>query len=873
MTEIKGACPHHGTNTNGSDSYVFNPDKGVGMCHSCGLSTWTDEHGRLWGRPNKQKKAVLIEGDSNVVEEEEYIVEESNSGGTYKPMRNISKDTMEFFGVVTYEPEGGRAYQEYVYPSGGIKVRYLPKDFSAKNGFKGDELFGMNLFSAGCSKVVVVTEGELDALSAWQMLQKGSYVNPVVSFPSASPSSKLWEKCKKYLDSFDKIILSVDNDEPGQKLSEQVSEIFPDKTFIMNHGSLKDANDFLQAGLATEYKQAWWNAKKYKPDSILSDSDDYLKLYDDSPDFEYFQTGIKELDEKMLGICKGYVTLIQAETGLGKSLAPETPVLKYSGEVVRADEVQVGDQLMGPDSKPRNVTNVNLQQGPMYRVTPVKGEPFECNSDHILSLRHTTTKEVKNVKITDYLTWGVTEKRMWKLYRAAVDFPMCGPNRPTFAYAVGAYLGDGRKQGPELCMGKAKQPVIDYLMDSGNLKPSRMKFERGAYYIGFSKDSYLWDYLSNRTGQSEDCLSVRRMPTSMKRGHVETRSAILAGLLDTDGSITPGGGGVEITQKSEALADDICFVSRSLGLAAYKKSKWVNGSEYFRVGISGDMSKIPCKRLKFQPRKQIKDVLHTGFTVEATGEGTYRGIALDGDHLFLLGDFTVTHNTEFTRYLEWQALNSSEYKIAAMHLEETKLRSLLGLVSYKLGENVTIKKFIDEKGLDQEVRESIAELSETERFITFDFDMQGGHDELIKQVRYLVAAMNVDFIFVEPIQDCVTGTASEKESKLSDLITQLSTLASKLNVGIVVVAHQNADGGSMYSSMITKRAAFELLLKRDRDSDNPVEKNRTHVVIGRKNRTGLGQGSAGALDFDLESYTLTPVDPPKEPKVDRKDDF
>jgi hypothetical protein len=77
----------------------------------------------------------------------------------------------------------------------------------------------------------------------------------------------------------------------------------------------------------------------------------------------------------------------------------------------------------------------------------------------------------------------------------------------------------------------------------------------------------------------------------------------------------------------------------------------------------------------------------------------------------------------------------------------------------------------------------------------------------------------------------------------------------------------------MYSSMITKRAAFELLLKRDRDSDDVVEKNRTHVVIGRKNRTGLGQGSAGALDFDLESYTLTPVEPPKEPKTPNRKDF
>lgn len=240
--------------------------------------------------------------------------------------------------------------------------------------------------------------------------------------------------------------------------------------------------------------------------------------------------------------------------------------------------------------------------------------------------------------------------------------------------------------------------------------------------------------------------------------------------------------------------------------------------------------------------------------------------------MFLLGDFTVTHNTEFTRYLEWRCLSTSEYKIAAMHLEETKLRSVLGLVSYHLNDNLTIKKFIDEKGKQEEVKEAISKITESERFILFDYDMQEGHQELVKQVKYLVAALGVDYIVIEPIQDVVTGTASEKESKLSDLITQLSTLAAQMNVGIVVVAHQNNDGGAMYSSMITKRAAFELLLTRDRDSDDPVEKNRTHVVIGRKNRTGLGTGYAGAVDFSLDSYTLKPVEGPKEPKVNH-DDF
>jgi len=849
-----------------SDAYSWNNTKGQGYCHACELKTWLHDD-ELWAKRGSGKGYKLGTNNSAVQVVEDFVPKgiTESKGGAFVGMRGITSTTMEKFNVKT-----GGDKQHYIYPSGGIKTRYISaKDFSASN-LRSDELFGMNLFPINSSKIVTITEGELDTLSAWQMLSQGStYTNPVVSLPSATPSGKLWEKCKGWLDSFEKIILSVDNDDAGRKVAERISLMFPRKVFVMNHGNYKDANDFLQAGDQKAYKSAWWGAKAYRPDDMLVDADDYLKLFEDSPDFEYFTTGIPELDEKILGINKGYFTVIQAPTGVGKSLAPETPVLKVDGTVVRADEVVVGDQLMGPDSKPRNVTNVNLQYGPMFRVTPTKGDSFTCNADHILSLKHTSTDEVKNVVLTEYLTWSKTQKHLWKLWRTEVYFPMVCPNTPSFAYAVGVYLGDGRVQGPELCMGKPKQSVIDYLMDTGWLTPTRMKFVNGAYYIGFSTKSKLWDYVSNHTGQTEDCLTVRKIPDVMKRGYTDTRKAVLAGLLDTDGSVTNGG--AEITQKSEVLANDICFVARSLGLAAYKKSKWVNGAEYFRVHLSGDMTGIPCKRLKFIARKQIKSVLKTGFTVEPIGDGMYRGIALDGDHLFLLGDFTVTHNTEVMRYLEWRCLTTSEFKFAKMHLEESKLRGLLGLVSYDLRDNLTLKKFVDEKGRQEDVKASIERITEGDRMIDFSFNPEDGYEVLLDKIKYMKAAFDVDYVFFEPIQDLVHG--DNKEGQLADLASRLGTMATDLGVGIVTIAHQNKDGDTMYASMIGKKAAFEILLARDQDTVDLTERNRTYIKVGRKNRVGLGNGPAGALDFDLDSYTLKVVEGPQEPKTENKGDF
>lgn len=321
MTELRGACPAHSADTGGSDSYSFNSDKGVGHCLSCGLNTWTTEEGDLWGRYGRHGKPFPIsEGD--VVEEDDWASEpqendcmtEEKNEGAYVPLRGITKDTMEFFGVKT---SGNK--QMYVYPSGGVKTRYLDnKSFSAANGFKGDELFGMNLFPAGCSKKLTVVEGELDALSAYQML-KGSYLNPVVSLPGATPSGKLWEKCKKYLDSFEEIILSVDNDDPGRKVAEVMFDLFPGKVLIMDHGQHKDANDFLQAKEGAAYKSAWWKAKKYSPAGFTASAEDWLKTLEDEDPYEHVSTPFKEFNKVARGLVKGGITVIKAPPGSGKS--------------------------------------------------------------------------------------------------------------------------------------------------------------------------------------------------------------------------------------------------------------------------------------------------------------------------------------------------------------------------------------------------------------------------------------------------------------------------------------------------------------------------------------------------------------------------
>ena len=566
MTELRNQpCPH--LECGSSDAFGFDSDKGYGGCFSCGngypskgmtIHGWAKDKYPL--KPMKPRAAgdsswetkeeqeannywdnyVMdtddIDESADVLEEDAYeavgVVKEAKVSD-----RNILSSTFKHFGVKVFTDDNDVVIKHvYPYPAGGTKTRLClhkkPKKFPCDGDISS--LFGLNLFPPSSSRQVTVTEGECDAMAVWQMIQGGGYTNPVVSVPSATVGAKVWANVKSYLDSFDKIILSVDNDKAGNELAETMAKMFLGKVYRVNHGLHKDANDFLMAGQGDAFKKAWWAAKKVKDESILSNPDDYINLYKESPDFEYFKTGIPELDRKMLGICKGYITLIQSPTGTGKS--------------------------------------------------------------------------------------------------------------------------------------------------------------------------------------------------------------------------------------------------------------------------------------------------------------------------------------EVMRYLEYQLLKNSDYRVASCRKEETKVRSLLGLVSYDLGTNVTLKKFVDEKGLDDEVQESITKLTQDERFVTFSIDETQTNDETMSQLNYLISAMDIDYLFIEPIQDIVSGAnASEKEGKLSDLFTRMGNMCGETGVGIVVIAHENTQGGAMYSSMITKKAGFKIILQGDRESDDPTERNRTYIEIKEKNRVGLGFGPAGAVDFDIETYMLTPV--------------
>jgi len=348
MTELTHLeCPDK-QECGSSDAYTWNDTKEQGYCHSCELKTWTFK-GELWGKRGTAKGKPLESSTDMATQSTATVVEDftpkaiTETKGSFVGMRGITSSTMEKFGTRTYkdvpyelyDPKTFKLLEKGVsdevramYPSGKYKGRRidLPKDhehnghFYTPKGFKGDELFGMNLFPVNSSRIVTIVEGELDAMSSWQMLTQGStYANPVVSLPSATPSGKLWENCNDWLNSFEKIILSVDNDKMGKRVAETMFDLFPGKVYMMDHGNHKDANDFLQAGDQKAYKSAWWGAKKYSPAGFTASVEDWMSAIDGEDPYEYTPTPIAAYNKIGKGLVKGGITVVKAPPGTGKS--------------------------------------------------------------------------------------------------------------------------------------------------------------------------------------------------------------------------------------------------------------------------------------------------------------------------------------------------------------------------------------------------------------------------------------------------------------------------------------------------------------------------------------------------------------------------
>ena len=354
------------------------------------------------------------------------------------------------------------------------------------------------------------------------------------------------------------------------------------------------------------------------------------------------------------------------------------PIMLSDGTIVPVELIRVGDWLMGPDSKPRKVLALCHGQDDLFKVTPVKGEPFIVNGGHVLSLKSTNEGksqfkcyrrgcEIENVTVSSWFTRSKSWKHLRKLYRVPIETPEIAlPVRP---YILGLILGDGCIADGTVGLASMDNEVVETWKNYAAHFGMRVSIHKSGgncptYRIVGTKGAAnpLTTELK-RLGLMGRNSGDKFVPTIYKIASRGQRLEVLAGLMDTDGSRSHG---FDYISKSEKLARDVVFLARSVGLAAYiapsrKCDQHGTCGDYWRVSISGNCEIIPTriKRKQAEPRKQKKNPLVTGFSVEPAGRGDFYGFVLDGDHLYVDGNFVVHHNSGKTPVLAQICLDAT----------------------------------------------------------------------------------------------------------------------------------------------------------------------------------------------------------------------
>ena len=339
----------------------------------------------------------------------------------------------------------------------------------------------------------------------------------------------------------------------------------------------------------------------------------------------------------------------------------DTKVLMYDGEFKKIQDIKTGDIVMGNKSKPMVVGSTTKGIDDLYKIHQRKGDDYIVNSKHRLCLEQKTNIEgyknddgIKYHTVSELEALNKTKRRCtYGVKSRGVEFK----EKPLVIdpYFLGLWLGDGDKN--RLRITTCDKEIEDAVRDFCNLTMSKLRVN---YYknsnnrkLDITSIDERFDYWKALLKQM-NLYCNKHIPKSYLKNSRSNRLKLLAGLIDTDGSLLKSASysfHYEITQKSKLLSDDIIYLCRSLGFRISIKEKIVKGSVYYRMTIYGNIWEIPVRlKRKMVPKdwKPTSDPLNTQISVEHIGKGEYFGFTLiadnDEDRQIIINDFTMSMN-------------------------------------------------------------------------------------------------------------------------------------------------------------------------------------------------------------------------------------
>ncbi len=514
-------------------------------------------------------------------------------------------------------------------------------------------------------------------------------------------------------------------------------------------------------------------------------------------------TGFTELDEVTNGLHPGQMIIVAARPGVGKALALDTPLPTPTGWTTMSD-VAVGDELLGADGQPtRVVAATDVMVGrPCYEVEFSDGTVIVADAAHQWltetrasrksaqaaaagynrSKKQRTFAAVRTtVEIAGSLRCDTRDRRLNHsvVNARALDLPDC--ELLVSAYTLGAWLGDGTSAAAQITT--ADPEII-------------MRIEADGF-----------DHAAVGTLQARlrtlGVLGNKHIPTEYLRGSEIQRRALLAGLLDTDGTVTRGGA-VQFSVTSRRLACDVAELVVSLGYRCQTSTKRVRGRQEsssiaYTLNFSTDdvVFALQRKVLAHKERRAAVGTERSGsrFIVDVRQVETVpvRCVEVDNaSHMYLASNAMIpTHNS--TLGLDFMRSCSIKHRMASVifSLEMSKSEIVMRLLSAEA--KIKLADMRSGRMNDDDwtrLARRMSEISEAPLYI--DDSPNLTMMEIRAKARRLRQKSDLRLIVIDYLQLMTSGKKHEsRQVEVSEFSRQLKLLAKELEVPVVAIAQLN----------------------------------------------------------------------------------
>lgn len=403
----------------------------------------------------------------------------------------------------------------------------------------------------------------------------------------------------------------------------------------------------------------------------------------------------------------------------GKCFIKGTKVLMHDGTIKNVEDIQLFDQVMGPDGTPRTVLELHHGKDHMYKITPSSGGNTQIvNSKHEIYYGYknhhtgeTTFKTNTPIELMERFARTPSCRDKYYLYRTkGSNFGKDLTGNSFDPYLLGLWLGDGNCSKSSITT--ADYEIMDYLEEFALNNKMKIRYEK----IKGEKALNVHLSYTNKSEKGYRNKPINFITQNLKRlgvynnKHIpkeyiycceSDRLELLAGLIDSDGwydSKKKRFGFSQVDYRKD-IAYDFAFIARSLGMKVsirkkkQKPSKLCpNISNYsYVVSILSGCERIPTKIKRKQAKGDKyyqKDIYRSMFNIEYYGIDEYYGFSLDKDHLFLLDDFTICHNSAtFNQFQSWDLsmANIIDQYVNLMAKIEDMVAKLTGITPQRQG--------------------------------------------------------------------------------------------------------------------------------------------------------------------------------------------